>query len=281
MSITFCYVVGGNDSHYYNLDLSLRSIRKHIPNAKFWIMEINQNKINSNKDKTMSLYKEYFDFKTNEKIGFHFWKNKYKIVQFPTTDYICYLDTDMIMAQNNIDEICHRIGYKIGVAQHFWCPRVSDFENNAILPSMMEDYKKVKKEFGIENNDAFFAGGSFIFKNSISNKNIMQTIFEKCAQMYENNAYKSGSGLTDELILSNVLNKESSYVLLGGAYNHCCMGNEFMELQLENKELFGKNRFETEWKPVTFIHCDINRRLPYVNYSPEINKFIENIYGEL
>jgi len=51
-----------------------------------------------------------------------------------------------------------------------------------------------------------------------------------------------------------------------------------MPLKLENKKLYGKNPFEEDWAPVTFLHCDTFRRDPTANYSGTLKLKIKEVF---
>ena len=108
-------------------------------------------------------------------------------------------------------------------------------------------------------------------------------LLKKTLDMYDN-VYKTEgafndyiAGITDELFFSAVCG--NNVVDLGGSLNHCCMGEQFMNIKLIDDKLFGKNSFEIEYNPIAFLHCDIPRRNPAKDYDKDINTKIKQIFN--
>jgi len=276
--INFCFVVGGRQEHYDNMQRSIISIKKLIDNANFCVLELGQKKIKS--EFGIKVIHKDVDFSNKKKIGYLFWKEKYNVVQYCDSEYIIYVDTDTVFVNNNINDLFNKIGDNIGVCQHFWIPYMSFYESYAVSPQYKSQYVRFRSKYHMEPEDKFWSGGVFLFKNSKDNLKVFNEINNISDEFYGKNEYISGSGITDELFFSYSLNKRNKYSQLNGALNHCIMGDQYMRLKIENGIIFGKNTYEENWEPVTFFHCDINRRNPPAqSYSDEINKEVNKAYN--
>lgn len=274
MSICFCYIVGGSQDHYNNLTFSIKSIRRLVQNPFFYILELGNKQLQSSID-TLVFHQPLP--KTDGKIGYLFWREKYNIVQNTTFDKIVYLDTDTVLVNNNLDDLFEQIDDKVGVCQHFWVPTIQEFRSKAIgNPREFLDYAG---KYQPQDSDLFFGGGVFLLKNTEENIEIMREIGGICDDIYQAE-YVSGGGMTDELFLSRVLNKTNQYHLLPGSLNHCLMGDEHMPLIVRDDILCGNNTWEHP-TPITFFHCDPNRRAPEMFYDGEVKQQVKSLYNNL
>lgn len=275
--VTFYFVVGGGDHHYDNMERCIKSLNERL-NFKFKIsvLEIG-NKLSSHDNVTIFNEPDIIKIESGKKVGFKFWEQKYKIHKYVDTEYAIYLDTDMVLVNNNIPEIIDSIDDKFGVTQHFWVPTINDYEKNAVPAQNMSDFINVKNKLGLKNHFPFFAGGVFAFKVTDENINILKSV----SDIYED-IYSSDStyiqGITDELFFSHVLVKNKKLYILNGALNHCCMGDDFMPLGENNNILYGKNKFDYDMEPITFFHCDPSRRNPSENYTEPCKTLINQAW---
>jgi hypothetical protein len=275
--ITFFLVVGGSEQHYKNLDRVVNSIKKRMKNPyKIIVLEVG-NKLSTNNLINVINEPDAVLLNNKKKIGYKFWQQKYRASEFITTEYGVYLDTDMVLVNDNFSEIFENIGENFGVAEHFWTRNFRAYLLRAVPLENIRSFLKLKKKINIRLSDPFFAGGVFIYKNNLENRKLLDKVSELYKDVYpETSTYLRG--ITDEVFFSNILAKNNKYISVGGALNHCCMGDKFMPLSIINGILYGKNHNEKIFRPVTFFHCDINRRDPRENYSGELKEAVENAW---
>jgi len=270
--ITLFYTVGGYDVHYDNMLRSIQSIKDRGLKCKFMVLEFG-NKLKSTEDMQVLDYSDAIDFNSG-KVGYLIWKHKYIGALQITTKYGMYVDSDTVMAYNNIPEILEKLEDGIAVTQHFWVPNISQYQSKACPQDFLNEFLKVKSMLNLTDDVPFFAGGAFIFKNTEENK----IVFERVLEWY-NQYYTEGKGyvrsITDELFLAAALNEYKGKILqLGGGFNHCSMGDNYMPMVLKDGKLYGRNPYEDFWSPITILHCDISRRDPSQEYSGEMKKII-------
>lgn len=268
--ICFIYVVGGNDSHYRNLQTSILSVRKIYPSAKILIGDFDL-KFKPSDDLTEVIDLSGVVFDKNKIYKHIIWQYKYYIAQLSSCKYNLYLDVDTVLV-NNLNNLIEDSNGKFTIAKHFWIPTVADFINKA---ETEEKTLEILKEIGLDNSMDFCAAGVFFFELNSINLLILKNTFELHNQIYNNQDYILG--IYDEPILNSVLQKNINHVLYyNGALNHCSM--EIMPINIENNFLYGKNPFDTEYKPITCLHCDVSRRDPSSPYAGELKKRILDIF---
>lgn len=259
--ITICYIIGGDDHHYQNMFDSMKSAKVCGFSGKFFILEFGSKLKSTNEYQVEN--KPAFD-KSLKKTGYLYWMQKYDLVQYITTTYGVYLDSDTLMFNNNLAALCEQSGEYIGIAQHWWVPTFGTFRRKCITNSQaLSVATSIYEKYQLTDNSPFFAAGAFVFKVNDTNKQTFSQIFEEYSKVYENGNYVSG--ITDELFLGAVLNK-NGYKILGGAFNHCFMGEQCSNLKYENELFLGKNNYEHSWELVTILHCDRARRDPTSSY---------------
>ena len=225
MNLTVYYVVGGNDCHYDNLLLSVRSIRKLNKDVPIKIFDFS-GKWNYDFDNVEVVHRpDEIDF-SKKKIGYLFWRQKYVCALDIDTEYAMYVDTDTVMAQDNLSAIMELVGDGIGSAKHWWVPTFKNFATEAVPSKNREDFLNICKNLNVTPNTPFFAGGVFVFRNNETNRASMQKIIDVYDEVYtENNEYIKG--ITDEVFFSGIC---KDVVDLGGGLNHCCMGEAVLIL---------------------------------------------------
>jgi hypothetical protein len=275
--LTIFYVVGGEEHHYVNLQRSLRSLKERMNIAhEIVVLEIGTKLVSNNMFRVVN-EPELIDFSMNEKVGFKFWQQKYRIAEFLTTQYGLYLDTDTVLVQDVFEDIFETIGEYFGVASHFWVPTFKEYGRKAVPLRNKMTYFALKRKLGIKRSDPFFAGGAFIFKNTEKNREILNEV----STVYDAIYPRSSSyvrGITDEVFFSALLQKHDHYVDLGGAFNHSCMGDTFMPLKIDNDSVYGKNVHDAEFKKVVLFHCDVSRRDPTEKYSGRVKEIIKKLW---
>ena len=275
MNLTVYYVVGGNDCHYDNLLLSVRSIRKLNKDVPIKIFDFS-GKWNYDFDNVEVVHRpDEIDF-SKKKIGYLFWRQKYVCALDIDTEYAMYVDTDTVMAQDNLSAIMELVGDGIGSAKHWWVPTFENFAREAVPDNNKEDFLSVCKNLNATPKTPFFAGGVFVFRNNETNRASMQKIIDVYDEVYtENNEYIKG--ITDEVFFSGIC---KSVVDLGGGLNHCCMGETHMNLAYYYGHIIGKNLYEENYVPVTFFHCDVSRRDPSSQYEGKLKQKIWDLFYE-
>jgi hypothetical protein len=121
----------------------------------------------------------------------------------------------------------------------------------------------------------FCAAGVFFFEKNLNNLNILKETFDIHESIYKDKDYILG--IYDETILNSILQKNlDSVIYYNGSINHCSMVD--MPLIYENGILLGKNIFDSEYKPITCLHCDKSRRDPSSPYGDPIKSIIKNLF---
>tara|TARA_B100000700_G_C15007067_1_gene839072 strand:+ start:478 stop:1338 length:861 start_codon:yes stop_codon:yes gene_type:complete len=275
-NLTICYTVGGHQVHYDNMLRSIKSIRDHGCNCKILIREFGT-KLTSTEDYQVTNLPDEIDFNSGKKVGYLVWRQKYKIALDVMTDYGMYLDSDTVMANNNLPQIIEMLQDGIAVTQHFWVPTIGSYQQRvATGPSgyPSEEFMTVKTMIGATDSTPFFAGGAFIWANNDKNRNIFLQVLEWYDDYYNDEKGYTKS-ITDELFLAGAVQEYTGKKLfLGGGFNHCSMGEEYMPMTIKDSVLYGRNPYENYWSPITILHCDISRRDPSEHYSGEMAKII-------
>lgn len=268
--ITFIYVVAGHDNHYSNLKTSINSVRKIYKKSKILIGDFdNKVKLDSNDIEVIDLSFVNID---RTKIFKHIiWQYKYYVSQLTKTKYNLYLDTDTVLV-NKIDNLIEDSNGRFTIAKHFWVENVLKFKSVA-------EWQKETNLF-IENLDLkdemdFCAAGVFFFEKNEKNIKILKDTFNIHQEIYKDIDYVRG--IYDETILNSVLQKNIDFVLYyNGSINHCSMVD--MPIIFDGEKLLGKNLFDSEYKPITCLHCDKYRRDPSAPYSEPIKSIIRNLF---
>ena len=283
-NLTIYYVVGGNDCHYTNLLQSVRSVRKLTADTPIKIFDFSGKWKYGPEDgadnvEVVDLPNE-IDF-SKKKIGYLFWRQKYVRALDIDTQYAMYVDTDTVLVNDTFKEITKSIGTGIGSAKHWWVPDFNTFLNVAVpeqnklefINVCQKIYDPSEPPFG---EKPFYAGGVFVFKNNKNNKSLMQKVIDVYDDVYTGDS-EYVKGITDEVFFSGVCKGITD---LGGSLNHCCMGDQHMDLKIENGKVVGKNSYEETWSPITFFHCDTSRRDPSENYQGELKEKIRSLFYE-
>lgn len=276
--LTIYFTVGGNQIHYDSMHKCIRSIKDLGINPKFLVIEL------GSKLKTCSEYKvinlnNVIDYSKNKKIGYIIWKHKYVGYDFVDTKYGLYVDTDTVAVNQNFDYYFSRIDGGIIVSQHFWVPTIKEYNSKAVQQELLSETLQLEDKLGLKPSDCFFAGGVIGFEKT----NKTELVFNDVVSMY-NDYYRSDvdyvRSITDELFFAAALSKSPELIRnVGGALNHCSMGEEYMPMLYHNGQLYGRNPYEIISSPITFLHCDINRRDPSEKYSGIIKDIIRNKFS--
>ena len=269
--ITFIYVVAGDNSHYNNLQTSIKSVRRLYPTSKILIGDFDL-KFDKNNDENVEILPlDFVKFDKNKTFKHIIWQYKYYVSQFTNTKYNLYLDTDTVLV-NEIDNLINDSNGKFLIAKHFWVYNVEKFKE--LVEKEPETYNLI--EFlGLKNQMDFCAAGVFFFERNEKNLFILKQTFDIHTEIYKNRDYIRG--IYDEPILNSVLQKNiNDTIYYNGAINHCSMSN--MPLIIQDGVLYGKNPFDEDYKKITCLHCDKHRRNPSQGYSDEIKTIINSLF---
>lgn len=270
-NIGFYYVVGGDDSHYKNLKISIDSVRKLYPSAQITVGDFD-GKLEPDYTNDLIIHKLDFVKYDKSKIYKHIiWQYKYYICLLGNTRYNLYLDSDTVLA-NNLDEIIINNKNKFAVAKHFFVPTIRDFKLKCNLNDVANDYLNL---MGLKDEMDFCAAGVFFFDRNPITISILQKTFELHNSIYSNIEYIHG--IYDEPILNSILQKNKDFVqYVNGSLNHCSMID--MPLKIIDDKLYGKNNFDKNYEPVICLHCDISRRDPSQPFEEPLKTKIKNLF---
>jgi len=262
--ITFGYIVGGEERHYNNLTKSIKSIKDRIKVSYEILIIDNDGKLKSesnikvvNLDQPRKLH--------------YYWSNRYRLNEFAETEYVMYMDTDTVIANDRIEELIKKSEDKFYICQHWWVRTYGSYLN--MNPT---DNSVIGKLSGLINyNDPYFASGVFLF-----NKEKNAKVFEEYWKIF-NLCYEQGSeyktGITDEFMLAHALNITKDYKFCHGSLNHCCE-KQLMPIEFKGNNLWGSNPYELEKEKIVCLHCDTNRRDPSNGYDTEMSNYIKNMF---
>jgi len=275
--VTLMYTVGGHDVHYDNMRRSIESIRRTGANPKFLILEFGTKLSSSDRTQVINL-PDAIDFNAGKKVGYLVWKHKYIAALEVKTKFGIYVDSDTAMVNNNIPLICLALKGEIGVTRHFWVPDIRHYQARATTPETISEFLLLKEKLKLVDDAPFYAGGVFAFENNDKNKKVFKRVLEMYDDYYSGKDYVKS--ITDELFFAAAINELcDSVAIFGGALNHCSMGEDHMPMRLYDDNLFGKNPFEENWQPITFLHCDVSRRDPSECYDGKAKEIIRRCFG--
>ena len=275
--VTLMYTVGGHDVHYENMQRSIDSIKRAGANPQFLILEFGTKLASSERTRVINL-PDAIDFNAGKKVGYLVWKHKYIAALEVKTKFGIYVDSDTAMVNNNIPLICSALKDEIGVTRHFWVPDIRHYEARATTPETISEFLLLKEKLGLTEETPFYAGGVFAFHNNDKNKKVFKRVLEMYDDYYSGKDYVKS--ITDELFFSAAINELcDSVAIFGGALNHCSMGEDHMPMRLYDNNLFGRNPFEENWQPITFLHCDVSRRDPSEHYDGKAKEIIRKCFG--
>jgi hypothetical protein len=117
----------------------------------------------------------------------------------------------------------------------------------------------------------------FFFENNQETRAVFQEVLRMYDEYYSGKDYVKS--ITDELFLAAALALKPQLIrIFGGALNHCSMGDENMPLTSHQGCLYGRNSFENQWEPVTFLHCDTSRRDPSERYDGTVRDLVRECF---
>lgn len=294
--LALCYVVGGEQKQYDNLERSLRSLeRLTAHDIHIIILEFGY--------KCRNLISEYRNFKKenikisileigdvlffqNKFVDHIIWKSKYhaaylaSVCENSFNDYIFYVDVDTVFVNDTIDHLIQSSNNKFIVTQHFWTPNYLDFVEKT-QPKSLPDFHDAASKIGINPSDNFpiATGGVFGFANTIENKKIISKIIDLHQLIYPFVTSDFIDRFTDEVILSWTLdqNKDNVY-WANGALNHCVMAQMPLVICKQDNKLYGSNPWENHFDLITCFHCDTTRRDPSAIWQEPLKSRIREAF---
>ena len=274
--VTFVFTVGGGDIHYSNMLRCIRSINSLYDGHRFLVLEFGE-RLSSHENFEVISLPNIIDFGSGKKVGYIIWKHKYVGALRVKTKFGIYVDTDTVLANNTIPDILSNLNGGIGVTRHFWVPNISYYQARATDSNTIHEFMDTKKKLGLRDDSPFFAGGVFLFENNQETREVFQEVLRMYDEYYSGKDYVKS--ITDELFLAAALYSRPQLIrIFGGALNHCSMGDENMPLTSYQGCLYGRNSFENEWQPVTFLHCDTSRRDPSERYEGTVRKLVRSCF---
>jgi len=262
--ITFGYIVGGEERHYNNLKKSIKSIKDRIKVPYEILIIDNDGKLeDENGIKIIHLDQP-------RKLQYY-WSNRYRLNEFARTEYVMYIDTDAVIANDRIEELIENSEDKFYVCQHWWVKEFGAYLNTNPTDRTVTD----KLKGLINHNDPYFASGVFLF-----NKDKNSKVFEEYWKIF-NLCYEEGSdyrtGITDEFILAHALNITKDYKFCHGSLNHCCE-KQLMPIEFKDGNIWVSNPYELEREKIVCLHCDTHRRDPSNGYDVHMANYIKNMF---
>ncbi len=263
--ITFGYIVGGDQSHYTNLFMSLKSLRERIKIPYKVVIIDNDQKLKST-DFNSGISIIHL---SNPPKKHYYWSNRYHLHKYMDTDYGMYMDTDTVICNDRIEEIINKSEDKFYICQHWWVNNYGNYLTHN--PTQID----VVNKFNTPLDKPYFASGVFLWNN-----NTCTNVFEEYWNVFnvcysENDEYKTG--ITDEFMLCHALNKTNNFKFAHGSLNHCCE-KQLMPINLKDNVLVGKNPFEEEFEPIICLHCDLHRRNPSDGYTITMANYIKKMF---
>lgn len=276
MTLSFGFIVGGDDKYYKNLMRACESLERISEPHEVVIidmdnrLEIDDPKVkivHTDKDK---LEERYIKNGDDDRNWFqpHAWAERYNLYKHVETDHCLYMDTDTVVIHDRVKELTEEAGDDFLVAQHWWVPTLKDYFDNVpvdqkglsrYLPDDLSTYK-------------YAASGAFLFQ-----KDKHVELFERYNEIYQDIFSDDGvhAGVTDELILCLAMNEVGGYKFTNGSFNHCAAADQ-QDLKFEDGSWFGKNPQEEEWKKVFLFHAAYQNIPSLIKHSPGLTDQIKN-----
>jgi hypothetical protein len=275
--LTVFYTVGGDSHHYDNLHKSLKSLDRLNARPNVLVLEFGD-KLKSSSDFDVVNLPDVIDFSSGKKVGYILWRHKYVAALKVQTKYGVYLDTDVVLASNELEHVIDQLDGGIAVARHFWVPTIGAFSSRAVSPESRSTFEDAVLKMGLSEDDPFFAGGIFAFENNDSARRVFDNTLRYNDDFYRGRGEYVQS-MTDELFFAAAL-KDSPGIVReqGGGFNHCSMGDEHMPLEMIDGRLWGRNPFEILWSPVVALHCDTLRRDPSEKYAGDLRSAVRSAF---
>lgn len=247
--ITIVYTVGGEERHYKNLEKSIRSLERLTFKPNIHIYDMNK-----------------LGIKVSNEIA---WKSKYTACLEAKGDIIWYIDTDMVVVQDNINKCLDLLGGQLGLPRHWYINDTLDYCQKS-CPDPKYTYNVVRPylKYG---NSAFPAAGTFIYENTVANRNMLNDVLDLYNTFMKYDPIENK--ITDELILNCV-----AKCTLHSAFNHSFMPDQKLGL-LDDNTWVGSSDFENDWDVVSLGHCDTFRRNPSLRVEkPENQSRIRKLF---
>ena len=275
MTLSFGFIVGGDDSYYKNLMRAYESLERVSQTHEIVILDMDDRlEIDDPKVKIVSGSAEKVENKDDRNwFQPHIWKERFNLYKHVETDHCIYLDTDTVVIHDRVNELIKEAEDDFLIARHWWVPTLADYLRNVevdhsglrkYLPEDLSTYK-------------YAASGAFLFQ-----KDKHDAIFERCGEIYDDIFSDGGlhNGVTDEFVLCLALNELGGYKFTNGAFNHCAAADQ-QDLKLVDGMWYGKNPQEEEWEKVFLFHSACQNVESLALHSPGfINEIKRDMYWE-
>ncbi len=253
MNITIVYTVGGEDRHYKNLEKSIRSLERLAFKPNIHVYDMNR-----------------LGIEVSNELA---WRSKYEACLQASGDIIWYIDTDMVVVQDYIEETIENLAGRFGLPRHWYIDDTYDYCVKS-CPNPEYTYLVIK-DFLKFGNSAFPAAGTFIYENNTDNRNILNSVLDLYKTLEKYDIVKNK--ITDELILNC-----AAECTLHSAFNYSFMLGQSMIETLNDKEtgnLLGGSQFESTYSMIVLGHCDVFRRDPSKFFqSDRYKNIIRNLF---
>lgn len=272
MTLSFGFIVGGDDIYYKNLMRACESLERVTQNHEVLIIDMDDRlSIDDPKVKIVSGKGEKLE-NDDDRNWFqpHIWKERYNLYKHVETDHCIYMDTDTVVIHDRVDELIREAEDSFLCTQHWWVPTLSEFFRKVMvdktglseyLPSDLSSYQ-------------YAASGAFMFQKDKHDK-----LFERYDEIFRDVFSDGGvhNGVTDELILCLALNEFGNYKFTNGAFNHCAAADQ-QDLKYDEGVWYGKNPQEEDYKKVFLFHSACQNVESLAAHSPG---FIEEIKRDM
>lgn len=272
MTLSFGFIVGGDDIYYKNLMRACESLERVTQPHEVVIIDMDDRlSIDDPKVKIVSGKGEHLE-NDDDRNWFqpHIWKERYNLYKHVETDHCIYMDTDTVVIHDRVDELVREAEDSFLCTQHWWVPTLEDFFRKVMvdktglseyLPSDLSSYQ-------------YAASGAFMFQKDKHDK-----LFERYDEIFRDVFSDGGvhNGVTDELILCLALNEFGDYKFTNGAFNHCAAADQ-QDLKYDDGMWYGKNPQEEEYKKVFLFHSACQNVESLSAHSPG---FIEEIKRDM
>lgn len=266
--ITFVYCVGGDDVYYDCLYKSIKSLDRINQRYNILVLDVD-NKFKSDKDNV-----KVIDVGVKEREINHFQFLRYKAHKYVDTKYAFYLDVDVVINFDRIDELKKKSGDKFLLTQHWWVPTINDYvsKNNIMYNNVGSKY--INYLYNGDMNRPYIASGVFFYQPKLHGK-ILDEVLDKFEYIYSqsDSSVTKKIGITDECVLSSCLNTDNC-VLVNGSLNHCAR-SEWMPTEIVEGVLYGKNPYDSEFEPIICLHADVDRRIQQFGQFPHKEESVE------
>ena len=135
MTLSFGFIVGGDDIYYKNLMRACESLERVTQPHEVVIIDMDDRlSIDDPKVKIVSGKGEHLE-NDDDRNWFqpHIWKERYNLYKHVETDHCIYMDTDTVVIHDRVDELVREAEDSFLCTQHWWVPTLEDFFRNVMV----------------------------------------------------------------------------------------------------------------------------------------------------